>query len=66
MLEALGLNAREKLAAAAERHARKVDVPTLFGTDTGTETNGKISCVREEVHRADRGADDADIDKIYS
>lgn len=63
ILEALRLNARKTLAAAAERHAGEVDVAKLFGTDPETETNGKISRVLEGVYHADGGADDTDLDE---
>ncbi len=33
LLEALGLNTRNILAASAEKHSGAVDVPTLFGTN---------------------------------
>ena len=59
LLEALGLNARSILAAAAEKHSGVVDMSTLFGTDP---EEGRISRVLEGVYHADGGADDADLD----
>ena len=61
-LEALGLNARNILAAAAEKHSGAVDMSTLFGTDPEIAQEGRISRVLEGVYHADGGADDADLD----
>ncbi len=62
LLEALGLNTRNILAAAAEKHSGAVDVSTLFGTNPEVSQNRRISRVLERMYHADGGADDADID----
>ena len=55
ILEALGLNARNMLAAAAEKHSGVVDMSTFFGTDPEVAQEGRISRVLEGVYHADGG-----------
>ena len=62
LLEALGLNARNIPAAAAEKHSGVFDMSTLFGTDPEVAQEGRVSRVLEGVYHADGGADDADLD----
>lgn len=56
ILEALGLNTRELLAAAADQFCGSVDAERLIGaiTDTG---DGRVSRVMEGVFHADGGED---------
>ena len=42
LLEALGLNARNIIAAAAEKHSGVVDMSSLFGTDPEVAQEGRI------------------------
>ena len=63
LLEALGLNTRDILAAAAERHSGVVDVSTFFGTGSDHSPSGKVARILEGVFHADGGADDADLDE---
>ena len=63
ILEALGLNTRDILAAAAEKHAGVVDVAALFGAGSYHKPRGKVARILEGVYHADGGADDADLDE---
>lgn len=62
VLEALGFNTRDTLAAAAEKHSGVVDVSTLFDDKTDFDDNGRVSRVLEGVYHAEGGADDNDLD----
>ncbi len=62
LIEALRLNTRNILAAAAEKHSGAVDVATLFGTNPEVSQDGRISRVLEGVYHAAGGPDDADLD----
>ncbi len=62
LLEALGLNTRNILAAAAEKLSGAVDVSTLLGTNPEVYQDRRISRVLEGVYHADGGSDDADLD----
>ena len=63
LLEALGPNTRDILAAAAEKHAGVVDVSALVGTDPANAPSGRVARILEGVYHADGGADDADLDE---
>ena len=63
LLEVLGLNTRDILAAAAEKHSGAVDVSTLFATAPEHSPSGKVARILEGVYHADGGADDADLDE---
>lgn len=60
VLEALGLNTRNILAAAAEKHSGEVSVSALFSSETSS--CGEVSRILEGVLLADGRGDDADLD----
>ncbi len=62
LLEALGLNTVNVLAAAVEKNSGSVDVSNLFGTNTDVAQKGRISCVFEGVCHSGGGAVDTDLD----
>lgn len=57
LLEALGLNTRELLAAAADRFAGSIDAERLLGT-FAERGDGRVSRIMEGVFHADGGEDD--------
>lgn len=59
VLEILGLNTRDILAAAAEKHCGIIDIAQIL--DAKTEPQGKVARILEGVFHADGGADDADL-----
>ena len=61
VLEALGLNTRNILAAAAVKQSGEVDVPSLF--DSTPTPSGKVARILEGVFHANGGADDADLNE---
>ena len=63
LLEALGPNTRDILAAAAEKHAGVVDVSALVGTDPANAPSGRVARILEGVYHADGAADDADLEE---
>lgn len=63
LLEALGLNTRNFLAAAAARNSGVVELSSLFSSDN--ESHGKAAHILEGVYHADGGADDADLEEDY-
>ena len=62
VLESLGLNTEEILAAAAERHGGEVDMSNLFPETSNHDGPGRVSRVFEGVYHVDGGADDADLE----
>lgn len=63
LLEALGLNTREILAAAADKHHGQVDVSTLCQQYIDLQPDGRIARVLEGFFHADGGFDDSDLDE---
>ena len=61
VLEALGLDCRKVLAAAADRHGGTIDVSKLVGNRIDFR-RGRIGRVLEGIFHADGGADEADLD----
>lgn len=61
VLEFLGLNTRDILAAAAEKYSGVVDIPDIL--DAIPEPKGKVSRILEGVYHADGGVDDDDLDE---
>jgi len=62
LLEALGLNTREILSAAAEKHSGVVDVSALMEYDSKPPT-GRVARILEGVYHATGGVDDTDLDE---
>jgi len=63
VLEVLGLNTRNILAAAAEKYSGTVDVAALLDETDAAAQVSKVSRILEGVFHADGGADDADLDE---
>lgn len=63
MLEALGLNTRDILAAASDWHGGIVDILSLLDATPGSSSEGPghIARVAEGVFQTDTGTDDADL-----
>lgn len=59
VLEFLGLNTRDILAAAAEKHSGAVDIPEYLKATP----EGKVARILDGVYHSEGGADDADLDE---
>lgn len=60
VLEELGLNTRNTLAAAAEKYSGVVDMHGILYNKQ--EPKGKVAHILEGVYQYEGGADDADLD----
>lgn len=61
LLEALGINTRDILAAAAEKHSRIVDVKTLLNPKDDLNSNGRVFRIIEGLFQVNNGAYDVDL-----